>query len=534
MADFPGLKFSDVDGKLIAHNQVVADRSPLDLSLLHDMLKQAGYGNWFFAEETLAALVTRCNAAPAAFEMAVGERRDGSFTIEVAQDALTATLNLIPAFGGKAVTTDEVMQSLADAGVVFGIAGAAIKQACEAGVPASLAAAVGIPVQHGEDTRFDPLIDLVRDRAPKVNEQGLIDFRELGDIPMVEAGVDLMRRVPATSGVDGRDVRGLVLHANPGRDKPFADKLLGAAPASGDPNLLRSLIKGQPVSVGNGIQVEEILSVKDVNLESGNITFDGSIRVNGDVMSGMKVHATGDIVVTGIVEGGELEAGGNIQVGAGIIAHAKVQAAGSVSARFVEGSSIRAGTVIAIDDMALQSELHALNQIDIGVKSPQRGKLVGGTAQAMLLLRVPLLGADQSGLTSVQVGVNPELEAKYQDLLHQIEKQDVLQDKFKKLIDHHNKHGDPHQMIGHAKTAWKQSVQKMAEFLKEKIELEKELALLKKARLEIGVGVAGSVDVSFGKQVRTLRRSFEGGSFFLDEDGRIVFSDRKNPTGATT
>lgn len=534
MVDFPGLKFSEVDGKLIAHNQAVADRPSLDASLLHALLKQAGYDNWFFPEEALATLVTRCNATPAEFEMPLGERRDGSFSLDIASDALTATLNLTPACGGKAVATDEVMQALTDAGVVFGIAGAAIKQACEANVAANLAAAVGIPAQHGEDTRFEPLIDLVRDRAPKVNAQGLIDFRELGDIPMVEAGVDLMRRTPATAGVDGRDVRGLALPANPGRDKPFSDKLLGTAPANEDPNLLRSLIKGQPVSVGNGICVEEILSVKDVDLGSGNITFDGSIRINGDVMSGMKVHATGDIVVTGIVEGGELEAGGNIQVSGGIIAHSKAQAGGSVTARFVEGSSIRAGTVIAIDDMVLQSELHALNQIDIGVKSPQRGKLVGGTTQTMLLLRVPLLGDEHSGVTNVQVGVNSELEAKYQELLHQVEKQDVLQDKFKHLIDHHQKHGDPHHMIGHAKTAWKQSVQKMAEFLKEKVELEKERVLLKKARLEIGVGVAGSVDVSFGKQTRTLRRSFEGGSFFLDEDGRIVFSDRKNPTGATT
>ena len=54
-------------------------------------------------------------------------------------------------------------------------------------------------------------------------------------------------------------------------------------------------------------------------MASGNIQFDGSVVIQGDVAKGMSVKATGDIEVAGIVEMASLEAGGNITVKSGVI-----------------------------------------------------------------------------------------------------------------------------------------------------------------------------------------------------------------------
>lgn len=110
--------------------------------------------------------------------------------------------------------------------------------------------------------------------------------------------------------------------------------------------------------------------MREVNMATGNISFDGTVNVEGEVLPGMKVHATGDIVVGSVVDGAHLDAGGDIHVGGGIIAksHVRVKA---VSARFVEGSQVFAGTAIAIDDTVLQSDLQANNQIVVGLKSPR-------------------------------------------------------------------------------------------------------------------------------------------------------------------
>jgi uncharacterized protein len=525
MSSFPGLVFSEREGKLVASTQPAPDRPPLDSQTLHGLLKQAGYGNWFLLEGALATLVARCNAGAAELDMTVGERRDGSFTLEIAKDASCAWVNLVPAMGGKAVTSQDILNALAEAGVVFGIDEAALRQVCDSAVPARIVAASGMAAQKGVETQFEMLLDLARNRAPKIDGQGLIDFRELGDIPMIEAGVALMRRVPATRGVDGRDVRGTVQPATPGRDLPFASKMIGVAVAVDDPNLLRATVKGMPVCLGNGASVEQILSVKNVNMASGNISFDGSVQVEGDVLAGMKIHASGDIIVDGVVEGAELVTDGNVQVGAGIIAHAEVRAGGSVSARFVENSQIYAGTVIAIDDMALQSDLQALNQILIGQKSPQRGRLVGGSARAMMQIQTPLLGAATSGVTAVQLGVNPVLEARHQELLQLIEKQDAEQENLKKVVKHLVQQADKKELFERAKASWTHAVQAWAHSLQEKDELEKQLSLIKGARLEVGLGVAGAVDLVFGKQTRHIRKTFDAGVFSTDEADRIVFTD---------
>ncbi|MGJ4748898.1 flagellar assembly protein A, partial [Leptospira sp. SA-E8] len=164
----------------------------------------------------------------------------------------------------------------------------------------------------------------VAERAPQVNEQGLIDFRELGEIPFVQPGTPLMRRHPATLGVAGCDVRGNPVNPTPGADIPYATVLKGVRFAPGDPNVLEAEIKGQPVHVENGMLVEDLLSLETVDMDSGNVSFDGSIQIKGDVMANMKVKVTGNIIIGGTVEGAELEAGGDIQIGRGVIAHAKV------------------------------------------------------------------------------------------------------------------------------------------------------------------------------------------------------------------
>ena len=139
------------------------------------------------------------------------------------------------------------------------------------------------------------------------------------------------------------------------------------------------------------------------------------------MLPGMKVHASGDIVVAGVVDNAVLNAGGDIRVSGGIIAKSRVRAGGAVSVRFVENALVQAGTNVVVEDSALQAELQANNQIIVGLKSTQRGRLAGGSARAMMLVRAPFLGSSNGGVTQLLLGVNPVLEARYQDLLNKID-----------------------------------------------------------------------------------------------------------------
>lgn len=523
MADFPGLVLFEEDGKLLARIEPHAPRPPLDDARLRALLHQAGYGRWFLLEEALATLIARCNEGAGEFAMPLGERRDGSFRLDVAADGLTAWVELMPAQGGRELAVEDIVEGLGEAGISQGIDSAALQQACAASQTARVVAARGQPAQDGQDARFELLIEVVRERVPHTNAQGLIDFRELGAIPVVEVGQALMRRIPSTPGIDGCDVRGQALPAKPGQELKFAEPLGGTTFDPSDPDLLRAAVKGQPVHLGNGVLVEQVVRLERVDIASGNIDFDGSVQVDGDVMSGMQVKASGDIVVKGAVDGGLLQAGGDVQVAGGIIANARVQAGGAVSARFVEYAQIEAATTITVEDMVLQSDLQALNQVVIGVKSPQRGRLIGGSTRAMLLVQVPQLGGGTaSTVTRVQVGVNPRLNERHRQLSELAEKQCADEDKLKKLVQHLAKLGDKDK-FERGRATWRQATQAWARTLQEKRELEEQLATTAGAQVVVTQGTSGAVELLFGQKAFPLRSGYDAGAFSL-HDQQLAFT----------
>lgn len=537
MGEYPGLSFRREDNRLIASLAPRSSPPALNAEALRHLLSQSGYGRWFFADEALAVLVERYNQSSEAIELPLGEARDASFVLEIAPDAMQAWVTVTPASGGRALELDDIYLVLGEAGVTFGIDREVVAAACHAaniggagGAGERFRVAVGEPAQHGQDARFELLIPDARDRVPQVDEHGLIDFRNLGDIPTVHADQALMRRIPATPGVAGHTVRGDLLEPAPGRNVGFAERLLGAYIATDDPNLLRAIASGQPVRCANAVNVEPVFQVRNVNMATGNISFDGTINIDGEVLPGMKVQATGDIIVGGVIDGAELDAGGDIRIGGGIIAKAQVRAGGSVSARFVENAQITAGTTIAIDDTALQSELQANNQIIVGLKSPQRGRLAGGSARAMMLIQAPILGSATGGVTHLLLGVNPVLEAQYRELLAKIEKQKAEEDNLDKLVKHLSKQGEKAAgVLERAKASWQAAIKAWGKLLPERDDLERQLALIAGARVEVSVGVEGAVDVTFASKVQRLRKPYEAGRFSVVGD-RVLFTDPQGNT----
>ena len=524
MSDFPGLEFLQVDNRLVASIRSVEGRSLLDLANLRELLAQAGYSEWPLLEEILVGLVERYNTSTVEFEQTLGECHEASFSLDIAADAMQAWVNMIPARGGKVLDSHDIYQRLGEAGVTFGIDEEAVSAACARGLAERVLVAVGMPAEHGENTRFELLIADVRDRAPQVDEHGLIDFREQGAIPTVTADQPLMRRIPPTTGIAGRNVRGELIEPLPGRNDSFSGNMVGAYVANDDANLLRAVFSGQPVRNGNGVHVEAVFRIREINMATGNISFDGTVNVEGEVLPGMKVHATGDIVIGGVVDGAHLDAGGDIHIGGGIIAKSHVRAGGAVSARFVEGSQVLAGTAIAIDDTALQSNLQANNQIIVGLKSPEHGRLAGGSARAMMLIHAPILGSPSGGVTSLLLGVNPVLDAQHQDMLHKIEKQREEEENLEKLVKHLTKVGDKTGMLERVKASWQHALKNWGVLMAERDNLEKQLALIAEARVEVGVSVSGAVDLTFGNKVLHVRKDYETGAFSMSAD-RIVFTD---------
>jgi len=241
----------------------------------------------------------------------------------------------------------------------------------------------------------------------------------------------------------------------------------------------------------------------------------------------MKVEASGDIVVAGMVDGGFLQAGGDIHVAGGVIAHATLIAGCAVSARFAQDVKIRAGTILSLADTALECELESLNQIVIGAQSHGRGRLFGGCATAMTQLSVPVLGSSKAGLTRVVMGVNAELTAQYAALERRLEQEKANEEALEKLIKQVTAAKDPKGMLPRIRASRQHAMQVWGQSLMEKKNLEQQIALALTARIDVGVGLEGAVDLVFGTHTARLRREFSAGTFSLDPTELVVmFSDR--------
>lgn len=447
LTDVLTFKLND-EGKLLAEFEAREDKPSLDEAAIKEALAKQGFSRLYLHENSLSRLVTQYCEANENFVLEIGERRDGRCIVDIDTDRMAARLTLIPPCGGAPVNLAQVQQALQEKGVVYGIMTNVIEAALKAGDVMDRVIAKGLLPEPGIDAQFQSLLPDMRERKPQEDEHGNVDYRELGQMIVVKRGSPLMRRTPATAGKSGQDVTGQTLSPKVGKDVQFSSRLQGAQIDPGDNNLLVASITGQPKLAPNGVTVDPTISVKVVDISTGNVSFDGAIIIKGDVKEGMKVHASGDVFVGGTVEAAEIEAGGDIVVKGGVIGHsehtadpseapifnARVVSKGSISTRYAENVYMEAGMDINIEEYSMHNHLVSLNQIVVGKPGGKKGRIIGGSTCATALVRAAKIGSNAGFITKIRVGFNPLLHAKLDKLKRMIEANEKELEGIKKVF----------------------------------------------------------------------------------------------------
>lgn len=418
-----------------------AEAPVASLKGLRQQLEEAGYGRFYTSDEILQTLVRRANGAESG-DYVIAERRDARLTWRIADDKRAVFLTAVPAYGGKSPERGALLEALQELKVPEPcVLRPALDELIAMGQANNLCVAKAVEPVPGEDTCFEMLVDACKDLQLTEDERGRVDLHQLHEFLVVEPGTPLLRRIPATSGQPGINVIGEELPAKPGRDLELSKDSEGVLTSPEDPNLLVAEIKGHPVAIARGVRVDPTLRVKNVDLSTGDIDFDGSLEVTGDVTSGFVVRATGDIFIRGVVEKAEVEARKNLTVLGGVIGEdlgraadkqlilrTHLRAGGDVAAKFVNLADVVAMGDIVVREYAMQSHLRAGNAISLG-QAGGKGCLIGGRAEAVHSLQANVLGSDASVATDVRIGKpNPKrrlLEALKQAVLqseHNIQK----------------------------------------------------------------------------------------------------------------
>lgn len=476
-----GFKTDKEDRKLFAVYSPAPDKIDLTANLFKERLAASQFADLFVNEYLIAEFLRRYKNASEneCFECEIGERRDAHCEVYVSEDKLKAHLSITPNFGGKEITLDDVQHLLAEKKVIWGIVPIEELEAIIAkGRCADFIVAQGLEPVAGVDAKFLSLMPEVHERKPHVDENGNIDYRELGDITIVRKDEVLMQRIPPVPGKKGRNIFGEIIEPTGGADIPFSGDKKGVYVNPEDSNQLLSSITGQPVQIPNGMIVSPVLTVKQVNFASGNIRFDGSVVVQGDVKEGMKVYALEDITIEGSVTDAQIECMGTLHIKGGVTGNseliangdinidggvqgsqeihepvgddepvvAKIVSHSSVILGFVENFNVEAGVDIVVEKYAMNSQLMAGNKIVAGAKnSAKKSSLMGGITWAMMMVKATIIGASSGIKTHVQVGTNPYIQKRIQAIRKILAPNDKEQKDIHKIlafIDNHPEKGN--------------------------------------------------------------------------------------------
>lgn len=473
-------------------------------------------------------------------------RKDATIAISIDKDEMSASAEITTALGGKHLSAKAILNAAQKANVVKGFSKELLiklAQSAAKELPGSTVKgviAVGKEAINGKDARIKHLVESAQERIlkPKELDDGNVDMRDLGDIICVKIGDPLAKRIPLTDGIRGFTVTGNPLDPVPGEDVTL-NPGSGTTISPKNENVLVSTLVGLPRIIDNGMEVDEIYQIKNVDVSTGHIKFEGSVIIDGDVSEGMKVFATGDISIGGFVESAQLEAGGDITIGSGIIGRkhdveeehniqdmqmsANITAKGNIFAKYCQYGEISCQD-LRIENQLMHSIINVKNGLWVGVEDKANGKLIGGYVHAGSSVHAGIVGATAGSRTTINFTNKIEL---FDGRIEEVEalvttesdKTEEMSGVIKKLKALPKEKANP-DMLTKVVSTYKHHAKRMGEYLNEKERLEHERQIyMSSVYVEATEKLYQGVEVIVGEFTDRSRREYA--------PTKILYKERK-------
>lgn len=523
--DFPvNFEYNKEFGYLDAIRSPGSNTAKLTEKLLEKALAEAGYSDLFFLKQNLAPLLdNQSNVTP--IRIRIAERLDAKATITVSEDLLQAYVTIEKPFGGSPITEDKLNEAIAEAGITYGIKNDSIKRALKMLSSEPILFAEGKKPMDGVGARFKSLLP-EQNTGPKIDEKGVVDFLNIREFITVEPGQELMRCIPGHPPENGMDVYGQVVPAKKSGSLSFKTDLTGVKFSEQDNNLLIADVKGHPIIYPNGISVQNTLQLPQADISTGNVKFDGSIHIKGDVESGLMVSASGDILIDGMVGSSVIIAGGNVTIQHGVMGGAlrldkpnnsinekgaRIDVKGSLTSGYLDNVFVNANDSIFVKNNVSHCFLKAHNTITVGEK--HNGQIIGGHLTAMHTIKTDTLGSKAEIETLVEVGIAPDIREKYNHYIAFIEEKEEEKEEAHKTIQYFMKKSkklDPEKKI-----KLEEKVQKITEFIES---LNREIILTKIKRDELSPHLESAHEA----KVIVTQCSYRGGIVRIQDKNRVI------------
>lgn len=339
--------------------------------------------------------------------------------VHVTEDKLQAIVRFYPpSTHGKRIAKADIIAQLVTHGVKFGVDEEMIDDFLAHRIYCTdfVMAKALFPVE-GRSASIKYHFNSNVTRKPKMNDDGTVDFHQLDLITHVKAGDLLATLSPLDAGKPGLDVCGRVI-----RQKPVKNMYLkqgSMTKLSEDGLQLYSLVDGHVSLIQGKVNVSNVYEISsDIDTSTGDVDYEGSVAIKGNVITGFTVKAKGNISVEGVVEGATLISDGDIILKRGMqgMNRGILKAKGNVVAKFIENATIECDGCVTADAI-LHSKVYARKEI---VVSGRKGYATGGELHSGTSIHIKSAGSAMGTITLLEVGIDPKITLEFRRLESEI------------------------------------------------------------------------------------------------------------------
>lgn len=381
---------------------------------INDIIEYLNFNKVHYNLEVIKNCTMQASGQPALLGNGECPKCNETYKMKISEDLMEATAVFYPPSDtGAPMSLDEFMKDLKFRKITYGIKMEQLQNFFQEHVYCQeLVVAVGKKPRHGCDGYITYHFNTDLHSEPKMNEDGSVDFFHLNNINHCKKGDVLATITPEDPGNEGTTITGVTIkpHEVKKVSIPFAKNVS----LSQDRLQLLSDVDGHVMMVEGKIFVSNVYQVENVGIGTGNIDFEGSVQVNGNVLNGFRVKAGGNVEVKGVVEGAEIEAGGDIIIAMGVngMGKGRLYAKGNVVSKFIENANVAAEGSVSTESI-LHSNVSAGTEIFV---EGRKGFITGGHVTAAERIKVRTLGSNMGASTIVEVGVNPEIRRQYMEV----------------------------------------------------------------------------------------------------------------------
>ncbi len=337
--------------------------------------------------------------------------------LRIGRDKLAASLIIPPDFPREMLSRELCLGTLGGRGIaVTKFANRAIDSLIR--TPPPIGESRTIPIAKGraptlgENGRLEWVVDRAEDHHEEpVSDDSKHDHEteqtshyDRTSYQTIKANEVIARIIKPVQGEDGVDVFGIVIPA--AEPKAYAIKLGPTVQRTSDGSVI-ALVDGILRASDEAITIEPVLEVKGVDFSTGNLDYDGDIKVAGPVKDCFEIHAGGVLEIGGLIEDAKLECKGDLIARSGFAArkHGEMHVGGNCQVRYL--NQVRGD--VEGDLLCEREVLHCEMHVRGALRSPT-GSMVGGTVSVQGAVELSQLGSEAGVKTQLIIGSIPNLE----------------------------------------------------------------------------------------------------------------------------